>query len=523
VRTDRRGFFRILGSTLAVLSGRSIRARAQEGALEIHQSTRNTLLGALGRRFPIFQTAPSPFKPYSGAKRLKLPAVVGEPALPLTEAVRRYARAKAFEPTTLSLAQLSRLLYYTNGVTGQAAGKKRTVYLRAAPSAGALYSGEVYVVAEGVRGLSSGVYYYGVKEHELVPLQSGSFLDEIGRALAQPRAIENAGAVILLSNVFHRYTWRYANRGYRYALIDTGHIAENLRLAAVSVGLGETGSLRFHDDLLNRLLQVDGREEAVCAIHALGRPADSAKASDGVRRFVEKQRASPQAVPGKAPVIERYHEATKLVPSDAEKSRPISAEKRAPAAGSGVELTKRSAPPMTSVEESIRERRSAERFVPEPLALEDLSFVVEMAQGHAALERAAGVDLYLAVHRVKDLDPGLYRYEPRLHRLALRRPGDLSGPMTRACLGQKKAGSAAVGFLMVGRLGEAASRTGDRSYRDLLVESGGIGQRLYLAAEAAGLVARNLAAFVDDELNQLMGLDGRREAVIHLTMVGHGS
>ena len=75
---------------------------------------------------------------------------------------------------------------------------------------------------------------------------------------------------------------------------------------------------------------------------------------------------------------------------------------------------------------------------------------------------------------------------------------------------------------MVARLAQAVSLTGDRSYRDLLLESGRIGQRLYLAAEAAGLVARNLAAFTDDELNQLVGLDGRREAVIHLTMLGHG-
>jgi nitroreductase len=68
----------------------------------------------------------------------------------------------------------------------------------------------------------------------------------------------------------------------------------------------------------------------------------------------------------------------------------------------------------------------------------------------------------------------------------------------------------------------AVARGGERSYRDLLVEAGAIGQRVYLAAEATGLAARNLAAFRDDELNGLLGLDGRREAVIHLTMFGPG-
>ena len=75
---------------------------------------------------------------------------------------------------------------------------------------------------------------------------------------------------------------------------------------------------------------------------------------------------------------------------------------------------------------------------------------------------------------------------------------------------------------MVGRLEASASRAGERSYRDLLLESGGIGQRIYLAAEATGLAARNLAAFLDDEFNQLLGLDGRRLAALHLTLLGPG-
>ncbi len=93
--------------------------------------------------------------------------------------------------------------------------------------------------------------------------------------------------------------------------------------------------------------------------------------------------------------------------------------------------------------------------------------------------------------------------------------------MTRACLGQEKAGAADVGFVMVARIAESASRSGDRSYRDLLLESGGIGQRVYLAAEASGLVARNLAAYLDAEFNALLGVDGRREAAVHLTLVGN--
>ncbi len=522
MRTDRRGFLRVLGSTIAFLSSGSSLGCARERVSEIHHATRNTPFGAWGVRRPMLGAPISPFKPYPGARRVKLPSVPKKAALPLTEAVRRYARADGFQSSSFSVGQLGRILYLTNGVTGQVRGSEGTTYLRAAPSAGALYAGEVYVVLERVRGLSSGIYSYGVRDHELVELRLGSFLDEAGQSLERPSEIENCAAVILLTNVFHRYTWRYANRGYRYALIDTGHIGENLRLSAVSAGFGEAAPLRFHDDLLNSLLQVDGREEAVCALHAIGKPGNSATKSQAVRSLVEEQHAAAQAVPKQGPVTERYHEATKLVPADGDQDWSASTEPPAPSPGFGVALTQSGAPPMTSVEETIRERRSAERFRPNPVSLADLSFILEMAQGHAALQRARGVNLYLAVHRVGGLDPGLYRYEPQAHRLALVRRGDLRRPMIRACLGQEKTGTAAVGFLMVARLAQAVSRTGDRSYRDLLLESGGIGQRLYLAAEAVGLVARNLAAFVDCELNQLLGFDGRREAVVHLTLLGHG-
>ena len=78
------------------------------------------------------------------------------------------------------------------------------------------------------------------------------------------------------------------------------------------------------------------------------------------------------------------------------------------------------------------------------------------------------------------------------------------------------AASAAVGFAMLADLELTAGR--DRAYRDQLLEAGAVGQRLYLAAESIGLAARNLAAFRDDALNDLLGAAGDRQAVVHLTM-----
>jgi SagB-type dehydrogenase family enzyme len=520
MRTDRRGFFRILGAAVATVSGKVSAARAGKESVEIHQETRNTRFGPRGPRRPELRSVPLPFKPYAEAERVKLPAPVFEPMLPLAEAVARYVAETPFAALSLSLHELGRLLHLTNGVTGRLQAGNQTVLLRSAPSAGALYAGEVYVVAERVQELAKGVYYYDVANHALARIRTGSLLGEVARALERPEELENAAAAILLSNVFGRYTWRYANRGYRYALIDTGHIGENLRLAAVSAGLAEGMWLRFHDDLLNSLLRVDGRTEAVCAVHAVGRRAGHGRRPAGAgRRLVEQQRVPEELALEPAP--ERYHEATKLVPGEGAARRSSSLPEAGAASGPALDL-KSGAAPRATLARTIRKRRSAMAFLDEPAPLDALTFALKTARGQAALARAPGVEVQLAVHRVAGLDAGLYRYEPAAHRLVLLRSGDLSEAMIDASLGQRMAGEAAVGFLMVGRIAAALARGGERSYRDLLVEAGAIGQRVYLAAEAAGLAARNLAAFRDDELNGLLGLDGRSEAVLHLTMFGPG-
>jgi SagB-type dehydrogenase family enzyme len=241
-----------------------------------------------------------------------------------------------------------------------------------------------------------------------------------------------------------------------------------------------------------------------------------------VRPLAEKSEVAPGSLPrsGAAPV--RYHEATKLLSSPSAEAWDDSPLAERPAMGPELALPKLSPRPDASVEHAIQKRRSASLFRDRALQLPELGFVLEMAGGHPGSTGSRGVDLFLAAHRVDGLQPGFYQYRPRGASLARVRTGDLREEAIRACLGQEKAGSAAAALLMVGRIAEATARWGRRSYRELLIESGEIGQRIYLAAEAIGLAARNLAAFYDDDLNELLGFDGRRDAVLHLTVFGHG-
>lgn len=538
-RLSRRRFLEIAGRAGAVLLATPCLAWAQEKAWAIHEATHNTLLGAVGVRLKqIFKGRPQPYKSYPDAPRTTLPEPESRPARSLASVIEGSRPGPQSETEgPISFARLTRLLEAANGVTGRGPGGIR---LRAAPSAGALYAGELYVVAESVEGLATGLYYYSPLSRELALLEEGSHRSTVADALEIPGRAAGVAAVVLVTSVFPRYRWRYSNRGYRYGLIDVGHIGENLRLATASAGLTSSSPQRFIDDRLNALLGVDGLDEAVCALHLLGIGDDDAARTAPARHLVEAGAAGRELPPAADDPPDRYHAFTKLVlASEAAGSeergdakdrgrdlvgRPDEREGRTSASGQSVMTLDPREVAGRTVEQLIRQRRSARRFTPDPIARGDLAFVLD-----AALDRAGRDDSHLEllvfVHRALDLESGLYRARrgstgaPELVR---EQAGDLSDRLVDACLGQEKAGAAATGIAMVGAIESTAETGGERSYRDLCLGAGAVAQRIYLAAESAGIAARNLSAFVDDRLNALARLDGRRKAVLHLTLLGPG-
>jgi SagB-type dehydrogenase family enzyme len=528
VRINRRELLKLAGGATALLLGAPVSVGARVGAVQIHRETRNTWLGAIGMRGRALlgRGGGEVAKPYSDRRRLALPPADAEDGAPFGVTLRAYSSTSAFREAPLALGDLARLLHHTNGVTG---GGGR-IALRAAPSAGALYAGELYVVAARIKDLEPGVYYYAVLDHELVQLRTGSYLETVAASVERREAIAGAAAVLLLSNVFARYRVRYANRGYRYALIDTGHIGANFRLAAAARGLGETAQLRFHDDRLNALLGIDGRDEAVCAVYAVGRVArEGPVRAAPARRLTEQGVVASESAEPEADSVVRYHAASKLAPGGSaragDSARAVSDPGLDPPsirAGAWVALPRSDPEGTLSVEAAIRVRRSSRQVEMQPISLAEIAYVLEMACGNPHLELAPSTGLMVVANRVIGLDPGLYRYASARHRLERLRGGDLAEPLRQACLGQRKAARAAAAFLVAGNLAAAVARDGEHSYRDLLIEAGAIGERIYLAAEAIRLTARNLAAFLDDRLNGLVGLDGRDHAVLHLTVLGRG-
>lgn len=211
---------------------------------------------------------PGPYKVYQEAPKAKLPAPERAGGMPVWEAVGRRRSVRDFRRSPVSTEDLSQLLWASQGVT-----KVMGEYaLRSAPSAGALYPVETYLSVQTVEGIEPGIYHYGVREHELELLQPGDFRAGVAKAALDQGFLAEAAVVFAWTAVFARSKWKYKERAYRYVYLDAGHIAQSVALAAVALGLGSCQIAALYDDEVNAILGVDGKEESVVYMTALGRP-----------------------------------------------------------------------------------------------------------------------------------------------------------------------------------------------------------------------------------------------------------
>lgn len=202
----------------------------------------------------------------TGGAELPLPPVLESPLMRL---LRARHSCRDFAPSAMRLEDLATLLGGAEGIT-----QRGTIDDRAVPSAGGLYPLEVYAVTRAIDGLTDGIYHYNVRGHSLEFVRGACAPGELGQTLLGQQFLERANVLVLLAAVFARTQRKYGPRGYRYALLEAGHVAQNLCLMAVERGLGGLCVGGFFDRRLNRLLQLDGVEQAVVYTVAIGHPAE---------------------------------------------------------------------------------------------------------------------------------------------------------------------------------------------------------------------------------------------------------
>lgn len=187
--------------------------------------------------------------------RLPSPRLDGPVSLERTLLNRRSVRAYEDEP--LSLDQISQLLWAAQGITSPNG-------FRTAPSAGARYPLEIYLVAGDVEGISSGIYHYLPRDHALKKIGSEDKRVQLSAASRGQEWVEKAPGSVVFSAVYERVSSRYGQqRGVRYTDIEVGHSSQNFALEAVALGLGTVVVGAFDDQEVKKIIGLPEVEEPI--------------------------------------------------------------------------------------------------------------------------------------------------------------------------------------------------------------------------------------------------------------------
>ncbi|MBL7156921.1 MAG: SagB/ThcOx family dehydrogenase [Candidatus Omnitrophica bacterium] len=184
---------------------------------------------------------------------IKLPKPKLKSTVSLEEAIAKRRSVRSYSSKQLTTEEISQLLWACQGMTDRRG-------FRTAPSAGALYPLEIYLVK------NEGVYRYIPKSHQLEKISGKNVKQDLARASWNQSFIEEAPIDIVICAVYERVTSRYGERGIRYTDIEVGHAAQNVHLEAVSLGLASVPVGAFNDAAVSKALNLQRNEKPIYII-----------------------------------------------------------------------------------------------------------------------------------------------------------------------------------------------------------------------------------------------------------------
>ncbi|HSF30586.1 MAG TPA: SagB/ThcOx family dehydrogenase [Candidatus Tectomicrobia bacterium] len=190
--------------------------------------------------------------------------------LPLGEAIMSRGTARHMRPCSLTLGDVATVLYYAYGVNRD---NKATIFprpFRTVPSGGALYPLEILLHSKHIQGLRAGLYHYNPTANNLRLLREGDASRRISEALIQPNLAHDTSLIFFLTAMFERSTFKYGARGYRFVLLEAGHVAQNINLVSNALGLGSINVGGYFDRQIDDLLELDGLTHSTIYLIGIG-------------------------------------------------------------------------------------------------------------------------------------------------------------------------------------------------------------------------------------------------------------
>jgi SagB-type dehydrogenase family enzyme len=473
-----------------------------------------------------WQQQPVPFKEYK---------------IGVTFDLRPYLNDQSSDPTPsmIKWQRLSRLLYCSYGLTVMVPTEAGPHYLRAAPSAGALYPAEIYLISRGTPELPAGLYNYQVKTHSLLQFWQSDVWTALQSACFWNPLLEATQLALVVTAVFHRSAWRYEDRAYRRIFLDTGHLLGNLELA------GSVNDFRPHllggfaDSAVNELLYLDEQQEGAIAVLPLADLREVTQNLSLTRTALPAITQTDYPPLADGDLLGYFHQATQIAAAD------LKVDWQRPAMAPGgtdkynfpfcLKVPTAIAPIdwgdyLTHLEHSLLNRRSTREYSGAAITFDELKALLDFTyQPENYFEQAldgspdyfdlALVETFIAVTDVTGLEAGCYYYAPKSQELRQIRFKNFSQELHFLCLGQELGRDAAAVLFHTADLKAAVAQYGDRVYRYLHMDAGHLGQRLNLAAIHLGLGVSGIGGFFDDQVNEVLGIPAD-EAVLYITTLG---
>ena len=180
---------------------------------------------------------------------IKLPPPTLSGKSSFEEMLQKRRSVREYSGKSLKLNEISQILWAGQGITSPYG-------MRTAPSAGALYPMELYLLAAHVDGLPKGLYRYRQERHDLESVIEGDLRKALAKAALDQECIRDSAAAIIITAVYERTTIKYRDRGFRYVHMEVGHIAQNIYLQAQSLEVGTVFVGAFHDEDVKKILHI---------------------------------------------------------------------------------------------------------------------------------------------------------------------------------------------------------------------------------------------------------------------------
>lgn len=496
-----------------------------------HQATKHTYQSVrTNARYLDWQNQPDPIRAYEGVPTITLPPDPGFPAMgafasmaALAEKIRSNPPdapepLERQEKIQLDLNWLSRFLWHSMAASAwkKVPGTGARYSLRVNPSSGNLHPTEIYVAIREFAGMEDGLYHYRADRHAVELRSRGAWTRNLAQALEIPWAAESP-LIVALTSIFWREAWKYGERAYRYCCHDLGHAMMSMLLAAQALELPGVAIAHFSDPHLASALGLAENDEAPMAFLIFPSKKSSSEISAAPIQAVEGIPNQLSAEEVRYDLLLGIHAST-VLPDPAWPIPQLTAA-NVGVAGARDQLPEpwRDSP----LGIAVRRRRSALDFDADtaPMERAELEQLLDFStrDWHAdwrgncngdtgdASRDAGFVDLYLYVHRVRECEPGVYRWNRPERKLELLHRGNVQRVAAFLSLEQSLAGNSCFTVSMIANLQEAARVFGNRGYRYVYFEAGAIGQRLYVGTEALGWNATGIGAFYDDDVHRYLG------------------